>query len=104
MKIFEKYEKLSKIGEGAFGLIYKAQNKNSKELVAIKEVSLIQEGRNIKEDIENEIKFMKIFNYCPNSVKFIESYEENDKTYIVMELCDADIPHFLKSQKMAFQL
>jgi len=47
---------------------------------------------------------MKIFNYCPNSVKFIESYEENDKTYIVMELCDADIPHFLKSQKMAFQL
>ena len=104
MKVFEKYEKLSKIGEGAFGVIYKAQNKNNKELVAIKEVSLIQENRNIKEDIENEIKFMKIFNYCPNSIKFIESYEENDKIYIVMELCDSDIPHFLKKSKNGFSI
>ena len=42
LKVYQKYEKLSKIGEGAFGKVYKGQNKETKEYVAIKEIPLLE--------------------------------------------------------------
>jgi len=104
MKVFEKYNKLSKIGSGAFGVVYKAQNKINKELVAIKEIPIIQNDTNIKEDIERELKFMEIFNYSQNSVKLYEKFEENGIIYAIIELCDGDIPYFLKKTKNGFSI
>ena len=104
-KIYEKYEKLSKIGEGVWGKVYKAQNKSTKEFVAIKEMRLFDiKSVDVKALIENEIKFMKIFNYCTNSVKLYETYEDNNYLFIVMELCDGDITKYLNKAKNGFNI
>lgn len=99
VKIFEKYNKLNKIGEGAFSIVYKAENIITKELVAIKEIPKKMNDKDIKKDIEKEIKFMEIFSIYPNSVRLIDKFEENDKLFIVTELCDGDLAKYLKKIK-----
>ncbi|KAJ9448226.1 Cyclin-dependent kinase 5-like protein [Diplonema papillatum] len=42
-----KYTKLDKVGEGAFGVVYKAKDKNSGEIVALKRVRLDGEDEGV---------------------------------------------------------
>ena len=105
--MFEKYEKLNKIGEGAFGLVYKGQNKLTKETVSIKEIPIKRfEGMDIdiRAETQKEIKFMQIFNFCPNSVKLYDTYDENETLYLVMELCDTDISKCLEKSQNGFSI
>ena len=39
----DRYEKIAKIGEGTYGVVYKARDKNTEELVALKKIRLEQE-------------------------------------------------------------
>ena len=104
-KIFEKYEKLEKIGEGAFAKVYKGQNKITKEIVAIKEILVKKlDGIDIRADTQKEIKFMRIFNFCPNSIKLYDVYDENDIIFLVIELCDTDLAECLKKSKNGFTI
>lgn len=103
--MFEKYEKLNVIGKGYLNVVFKGQNKISKEYVAIKEIAIKDiQIMNIKKEAEKEIKLMKIFNYCPNSVKLIDNFEENNIIYLVMELCDGDITKYLNKSKNGFNI
>ena len=36
----EKYQRIAKIGEGTYGVVYKAKVKNSNEIVALKNIRL----------------------------------------------------------------
>ena len=106
-KVYEKYEKLEKIGEGTFGVIYKGQNKITKELVAIKEIPIkIIETDYFKIDArvetEKEIKFMKIFNFSPNSVQLYDMFEEDNIIFMVTELCDMDLGKCLEKTEKGF--
>ena len=106
-KVYEKYEKLEKIGEGTFGVIYKGQNKITKELVAIKEIPIkIIETDYFKIDArvetEKEIKFMKIFYFSPNSVQLYDMFEEDNIIFMVTELCDMDLGKCLEKTEKGF--
>ena len=35
----EKYQKIEKLGEGTYGIVYKAQNKETNSIVALKRVN-----------------------------------------------------------------
>lgn len=100
LEVYKKYEKLEKIGQGAFGVVYKAINRENKELVAVKEIPLIElEIMDVKAETEKEIKFMSIFNNNPNSVKLHDKYEQNNTIYIVMDLCDGDLSKYVNNSK-----
>ena len=105
LEIYKKYKKIEKIGQGAFGRIYKARNKETNELVAIKEIPLIVlESMDIKEETEKEIKFMQIFNNNNNSVKIYDKYEQNNTMFIVMDLCDGDLSKYLENSENGFSI
>ena len=105
LEIYKKYEKIEKIGQGAFGIIYKARNKETNELVAIKEIPLIElESMDIKEETEKAIKFMQIFNNNKNSVKIYDKYEQNNIIFIIMDLCDGDLSKYLEKSENGFSI
>ena len=84
---------LSIIGQGAFGVVYKAETP-SKMLVAVKEV---QVDAHKKELIEREIEVMAKLNH-PNIVRYLGSMYKDSKYYIATEYCPGgDLEGYLKS-------
>ena len=62
----EKYQKIEKLGEGTYGIVYKAQNKETGEIVALKRIRLDNEEE--VSDIR-EISILKELRH-PNIVRY----------------------------------
>ncbi len=86
--VFEHYEKISELGSGAYGIVYKVKNKVSDNLRAMKVISkeLIQSGVDSNE-ISNEIKILSRLDH-PNIMKIYEFFEDKNNFYIITEYCD----------------
>lgn len=55
----ERYEKLNKLGEGTYGVVYKAREKTTKELYALKKIRLESEDEGIPSTAIREISLLK---------------------------------------------
>lgn len=61
----EKYEKISKIGEGSYGVVFKCRNRETGTLVAIKKFVESEEDPLIKKIAMREIRMLKVcIYYC----------------------------------------
>ena len=64
----EKYEKLEKLGEGTYGVVYKGKHKETGELVAIKKIRLEKEDDGVPSTAISEISLLKNLKH-PNIVE-----------------------------------
>ena len=60
----EKYERIGKIGEGSYGVVFKCRNKETTQLVAIKKFVESEDDPLIKKIALREIKMLKVFKIC----------------------------------------
>lgn len=63
-----KYKKMEKLGEGTYGVVYKAQNLVTGELVAIKKIKLDKEDDGVPSTAIREISLLKNLKH-PNVVE-----------------------------------
>lgn len=56
----EKYEKISKIGEGSYGVVFKCRNRETGALVAIKKFMESEDDMLIKKIAMREIRMLKV--------------------------------------------
>lgn len=77
----DDYGKYIFIGEGSMGQIYRAVNKVTKEVVAVKVMKITE--KNLA-DITNEILTMKEIQHL-TMINLIAAYLRTDQLYIVME-------------------
>jgi len=75
------------IGRGGFSIVYKGVRINDAEKVAVKVIhkKMIQEDMKL---LKRELEKMKELQH-PNIVKLIETFEDNEYAYIVMELVNS---------------
>ena len=67
----EKYDKLGRIGEGSYGVVFKCRNKETGALVAIKKFVESEDDPLIKKIAMREIRMLKVRIYESNKNKVI---------------------------------
>ena len=55
----DNFEKVEKIGEGTYGVVYKARNRTNDEIVALKRIRLEQEEEGVPSTAIREISLLK---------------------------------------------
>ena len=66
----QKYEKLEKIGEGTYGTVFKAKNRETHEIVALKRVRLDDDDEGVPSSALREICLLKELKH-KNIVRFV---------------------------------
>lgn len=84
----ERYDIVSTLGEGSFGVVFKVQDKKSGLYRAMKVMKKVKKNFNEEEEnkMKNEINILKGLDH-PNIIKVFEFYSTETNFYIISELC-----------------
>ncbi|XP_040569266.1 cyclin-dependent kinase-like 4 isoform X2 [Lepeophtheirus salmonis] len=89
-RLMERYEKLSMIGEGSYGKVYKCRARDNGNLVAIKKFIETEDDALIKKIALREIRMLRNLKH-PNLVNLIEVFRRKKKLHLVFEFCDRTV-------------
>lgn len=92
-----RYGCIRKIGEGGFGEVYAGFDYQLNKPVAIK-IMKPKKSVGLPATTLREIGILKSFNH-PNIVKALSIHHKKRKLFIIMEMMEGDLNHFLISQK-----
>lgn len=90
----EKYQKLERIGEGTYGIVYKAKDRITGEILALKKIRLEAEDEGIPSTAIREISLLKQLQH-PNIVRLYDVVHSEKKLTLVFEYLDQDLKKYL---------
>lgn len=90
----ERYQKLEKIGEGTYGVVYKARDKTNGRLIALKKIRLEHEDEGVPSTAIREISLLRELEH-PNIVSLLDVVNYNNKLYLVFEFLDQDLKRYI---------
>ena len=98
----ENYQKLEKIGEGTYGVVYKARDlANGGRIVALKKIRLEAEDEGVPSTAIREISLLKEVR-DPSIVKLFNIvHADGHKLYLVMEFLDLDLKKYMEALPVA---
>ncbi|KAI5121041.1 hypothetical protein M0805_008617 [Coniferiporia weirii] len=90
----ENYAKIEKVGEGTYGVVYKARDVNSNKIVALKKIRLEAEDEGVPSTAIREISLLKELK-DENIVRLLEIVHADQKLYLVFEFLDMDLKRYI---------
>ncbi|OQR99415.1 cell division protein kinase, partial [Thraustotheca clavata] len=93
-KDMERYQKLEKIGEGTYGIVYKAKDRVTGEIIALKKIRLEAEDEGIPSTAIREISLLKELQHI-NIVRLYNIVHTERKLTLVFEFLDQDLKKYL---------
>ncbi|KYR00380.1 p34-cdc2 protein [Tieghemostelium lacteum] len=97
-----RFQKLEKLGEGTYGKVYKAKEKSTGRLVALKKIRLEDDG--VPSTALREISILKDIPH-PNVVTLYDVLHCSNRLYLVFEYLDQDLKKYMDQvQYMSPQL
>ncbi|KAJ5225852.1 hypothetical protein N7468_007077 [Penicillium chermesinum] len=94
----ENYQKIEKIGEGTYGVVYKARELNHpNRIVALKKIRLEAEDEGVPSTAIREISLLKEMQ-DPNIVQLFNIvHADGHKLYLVFEFLDLDLKKYMEA-------
>jgi serine/threonine protein kinase len=94
----ERYRKIEKIGEGTYGVVYKAEDLQTGKIIALKKVRLETEDEGVPSTAIREISILKELSH-PGIVSLLDVISHSKKLYLVFEYLDQDLKHLMDKRK-----
>lgn len=96
----ERYERLEKLGEGTYGIVYKAKDTLTNDIVALKKIRLENEEEGMPSTAMREISILKELNHTNIvSLKDVIYVPHDKRLYIIFEYVEQDLKKFLNQNK-----
>ncbi|BFZ06355.1 hypothetical protein BsWGS_09395 [Bradybaena similaris] len=92
----ENFQKIEKIGEGTYGVVYKAREKTSGKFVALKKIRLDAESEGVPSTAIREISLLKELDHA-NVVRLLDVIHCEMKLYLVFEYLTKDLKKYMDS-------
>jgi serine/threonine protein kinase len=94
----QKYIKTTKLGEGTYGIVFRAKDQKGQEIYALKKIRLQADQEGIPSTAIREISLLKELNHI-NIVKLYEVMHSIKKLTLVFEYVEQDLKKVIDSTK-----
>jgi serine/threonine protein kinase len=92
----ENFEILNQIDEGAFGIVYRARNKTTGEIVAIKKIKKKYTSWDECLKLKEVSSLSKLIH--PNIIRLKEVFKQQNELYMVFEYCHTNLFKFYQER------
>ncbi|KAF7357037.1 Protein kinase domain-containing protein [Mycena venus] len=90
-----RYERIEKIGEGTYGVVYRALDKTTSTIVALKKIRLEAEDEGVPSTAIREISLLKELE-DDNIVRLFNIVHADQKLFLVFEFLEMDLKRFME--------
>lgn len=102
-RVVDDFEKLNKVGEGTYGVVYRAKDKKTNEIVALKRIRMERENDGLPISSLREIKLLKTLRHDNVVlVKEVAVGNDLDQIFLVMEYCEQDMAALMDNVKKPY--
>lgn len=95
MASIENFSRVEKIGEGVYGVVYKAKDNSTGEMVALKRIRLDSEADGVPSTAIREISLLKELDHL-NIVKLLDIIHADNKLFLVFEFLNQDLKKYME--------
>ncbi|RYR00889.1 hypothetical protein Ahy_B06g079776 [Arachis hypogaea] len=104
----EAFEKLEKVGEGTYGKVYRARDKATGKIVALKKTRLHEDEEGVPPTTLREVSILRMLSRDPHVVRLMDVKQGQNKEgktvlYLVFEYMDTDLKKFIRSFRQSSQ-
>ncbi|KAG9085352.1 Cyclin-dependent kinase catalytic subunit [Ceratobasidium sp. 370] len=100
-RIMDNYAKLEKVGEGTYGVVYKARDINTGRIVALKKIRLEAEDEGVPSTAIREISLLKELKddnvVAEVDNRLLDIVHADSKLYLVFEFLDMDLKRYMET-------
>ncbi|KAK2080071.1 Cyclin-dependent kinase A-1 [Prototheca wickerhamii] len=97
-----QYHQIAKIGEGTYGVVFRAHDRATNRLLALKQIRLEAEEEGVPSTAIREISLLKELQH-DNIVSLYDVVHEDRKLYLVFEYLDVDLKKSMDSNPAQYR-
>lgn len=98
-KVADRYLKREVLGEGTYGVVYKAIDTKSGQVVAIKKIRLGKQKEGVNFTALREIKLLKELK-DPNIIELIDAFPHKGNLHLVFEFMETDLEAVIRDRNI----
>ncbi|KAJ4838989.1 Cyclin-dependent kinase D-1 [Turnera subulata] len=98
-KVADRYLKRETLGEGTYGVVYKAIDTETGQTLAIKKIRLGKQKEGVNFTALREIKLLKELKH-PNIIELIDAFPHKGNLHLVFEFMETDLEAIIRDRNI----
>ncbi|KAG5498210.1 hypothetical protein JIQ42_03014 [Leishmania sp. Namibia] len=94
----DNYDVLEVIGEGTYGVVFKCRDRQTNQIVAVKQFKNFQTNAYVRIAMLRELRVEQMLKGEPNVTQLLEAFKQKNRLYLVMEYIPRSLLDVLEEQ------